>query len=226
VDGKLRAELASFSSLWRNGYFNNVNRNKGPRHLRRVAQYLQRLTDSSTVALEIGCGRGAWTKKMLSAAHIYCLDALSAEHNRFWEYVGKSHSDQITYVKVEDFLLTEIPDDSVDLVFSYDCFCHISYTGTQEYLRNLHRKLRDGANGLIMVADYDRYIGSGEAPGVTPIYPSITEEIHDFDGPPYPGRWYWYGLDRFCGALEEFGYRVIERDIGIDERDPICLFSK
>jgi hypothetical protein len=139
---------------------------------------------------------------------------------------GKSHSDEITYVKVEDFLLTGIPDDSVDLVFSFDCFCHISYTGLEKYLRNLHRKLRDGTKGLIMVGDYDTYIGSGEAPSVTPIYRSITEEIHDFGGPPYPGRWYWYGLDRFCGALEEFGYRVIERDIGIDERDPICLFSK
>jgi SAM-dependent methyltransferase len=225
VQRKLRDELTSFSSLWKGGYWNDVERDEPPRHLRRVAEYLQQFIHSSTTALEIGCGKGAWTKKMLQAKHIYCLDALSAKHNRFWRNVGKRHAHEITYVQVQNFLLEDIPNGSIDFVFSYDCFCHISYSGMHEYLRNLRPKLRDGARCLVMVGDYDKYSSCGETPALTPIYRTIEEELQDFDGPPYPGRWYWYGLERFCAALEQFGYQILDPDIDLDERDPICLFQ-
>jgi len=41
------------------------------------------------VVLEIGPGRGAWSKAILEsgAARLFALDALSAEHNQFFPYV-------------------------------------------------------------------------------------------------------------------------------------------
>ena len=69
---------------------------------------------------------------------LYCVDILSAEHNKIWEYVGKEKTDKIDYIHINDFSLSEISDDVIDFVFSYDVFCHISLSGIDEYLKNIY----------------------------------------------------------------------------------------
>ena len=51
--------------------------------------------------------------------------------------LGYDKKDKITYFQVDDFSLDCIPSNSLDYVFSYDVFCHISYPGQREYLKNL-----------------------------------------------------------------------------------------
>jgi cyclopropane fatty-acyl-phospholipid synthase-like methyltransferase len=106
-------------------------------------------------ALEIGCGRGAWTRHMLGAKTVYCIDALSAEHNCFYEHVGRH--EHVHYFKVSDFSLDVIPEHSLDYVFSYDTLCHVSLDGISEYAKNLYPRMRSGAVAFWMVADYDKY---------------------------------------------------------------------
>ena len=48
--------------------------------------------------LEIGCGGGQWSKYMYDYVEkLYCVDILSAEHNKFWENVGNRKKDKINY---------------------------------------------------------------------------------------------------------------------------------
>lgn len=65
---------------------------------------------SETIVLEIGPGRGTWTKTMLGAKDIWCLDALSAEHNKFWEHIGNEHKKKVKYEKVTDLFLQEFAE--------------------------------------------------------------------------------------------------------------------
>ena len=110
------------------------------------------------MALEIGPGRGAWTKALLPSKEIYALDALSAEHNRFYEYLG--HPENVQYFHVQDFECKMLPDDHFDYMFSYGCFCHVSFEGIQAYAENVHPKLKRNSNCFWMVADYDKYDGA------------------------------------------------------------------
>jgi phospholipid N-methyltransferase len=112
---------------------------------------------SKTVALEIGPGRGAWSKAILErdCAHLYAVDAAPAEHTRFWDYVGRDK--RATYIVAEDFDLGEVPDSSIDFFFSFGVFCHLRPAMCESYIQSLARKMRVGANGFLMYADFDKY---------------------------------------------------------------------
>lgn len=110
-----------------------------------------------TAALEIGPGRGAWTKTLLGAREIWCLDALSADYNRFWSYVGEQHRSRVNYIQVRDFSCRELPDNHFDFLFSFGTFCHICWERQQDYYRNLLPKMRPGATAFVMIADFDQF---------------------------------------------------------------------
>jgi hypothetical protein len=217
---KLKEEIKSFQNLWKGGYKNNIE-DSSVRNLQGIYKYCLEPYKSNATILEIGPGHGCWTIKMERAKKIYCLDALSSEHNDF----NVNHTD-IEYYQVDDFSCRMVPDDSIDLLFSYDTFCHISYTGTKEYLKNIYPKLKKGSNCFIMIADYDKYKKTETNLEYPDIYNSLEESIKDYDGPAYPGRWYWYGIKKFCELLKEYKYEIINKDIDIDYKNPICHFKK
>lgn len=214
---KLQKELQSFSTIWRGGYFNNIENDE--RNLMAIKEgCIDEYLTEQDVVLEIGCGRGAWTKHLSQKAkYTYCFDALSAQHNCFWEYIGENNKDKINYIHVSDFSCKDIPDNSISFLFSYDVFCHISYSGMTEYFKNLYPKLKSGAKCFVMVADYDKY---------SKFRTPTSEKVEDYDGEPSPGRWYWYGTKRFCAALRNLGYIVLNEDMDLIRRDPITFFTK
>jgi hypothetical protein len=110
-----------------------------------------------TVALEIGPGRGAWSKAILSrnCARLYAVDAAPAEHTHFWDYVGQDQ--RVTYLVARDFELDDVPDASIDFFFSFGVFCHLRPEMCESYIRSLARKMKSGANGFLMCADFDKY---------------------------------------------------------------------
>jgi len=255
---RLQSELASFQTIWKGGYF------EGPvlselqfsggygscgymsvvyaTYLKCIKPYI----NSESVVLEIGPGRGTWTKTMLGAKKVVVMDALSAEHNDFWRFVGDRPN--VEYIEVKDFSCDQLPDNFFNYVFSFGCLCHISFDGIAEYATNLFPKLRSGCNCFWMIADYDKantipmregdldiYLHLLERKKVLfplyVIYKSLfkrTKPTYDKneDDTPRPARWYHAGLDRCCEMLESKGYRIIERDTGTLHRDPIIHFTK
>lgn len=228
MNDKLERELKSFDGLWAGGFRqSNVNEFKDVNKIFGIC--IKPYINANVDVLEIGCGGGFWTNKMLSAKSVTCLDALSAEHNRFWETI-KSHLANVKYFQVKDFKCDELKDDSIDYVFSYDCFCHISYSGTREYLKNLYPKLRNGAKSFIMIADQNKYTVEHGRKKMSRRagFENFDDFVADYDGEPKSGRWYMYGVKRFCDSLKEFGYIVISEDVAInaDKLNPIVYFSK
>lgn len=112
--------------------------------------------NKNTTVLEIGPGRGAWTKAILSRGphHVWCVDALPAEATGFWDYVGPQKN--ITYNVVNDFSLSTIPNNSINYFFTFGCLCHIPADLVEVYFRNLSTKLKKGAQGFAMIADYEK----------------------------------------------------------------------
>jgi SAM-dependent methyltransferase len=260
---KLEAELESFRDLWHGGFFAANPAEKlaplwlesmvGGYHVIYLACIRPWLTGRTNV-LEIGCGRGAWTRLFLGAERITCVDALSAEHNAFFSYVGQV--DNVRYHQVEDFTLSMVPDKTVDYVFSYDALCHVSFAGISEYARSLHRVMKEGAHGFVMVADYRKYnefvdgLGSDNAlaallpkhryPMVRRLGARLIRQysrwdahrrgIHHLnqseDDAPSPGRWYHAGAAETSSLLRSIGFMVLDEDMGVDPRSPVIHFQR
>ena len=216
---KLIQEIKLGQNLWKGGFFTDINEDI----YFKVKQLCIHDSKNKTV-LEIGPGRGAWTKLMLDAKQIYCLDILSDEHNKFWEYIGDKFKNKIQYIHVNDFKCDKIQDNSIDFLFSFGVFCHISFTGQKEYMTNLYPKLKKGARCYIMVADLKKYLTYDNNPNPHPY--SYGSELNSYDGEPSPGRWYWVSASRFSELLRQIGYTVICEDVDIVVRDPVVYFTK
>lgn len=233
---KLRKELMSFSNLWRGGTTHpRIGWEKSVetsihQDLEQIVEIcISPYVNQTTNVLEIGAGGGFWTQRMLNANSITCFDALSAKHNRFWRRIGGKRKN-VSYFKVSDFKCNELKKESIDYVFSYDVFCHISYSGASAYLRYMRRKLADGANCLIMIADADKYdFEDGRNKLMRRAgFSNFNDLVRDYDGAPKNGRWYFYGTDLFCKLLERHGYTLVSRDVATeaDKLNPIIHFRK
>lgn len=261
---KLSKELDSFQKIWKGGFYQGDPLN--PTHSPLYAlgyigiphaiflTCIKPYVSENTSVLEIGCGRGAYTRTMLSAKEIWCLDALAAEHNGFWEYVGQEAQSKIKYFQVEDFSCSMLPDDHFDYFFSYDALCHVSFEGISEYMKNIHSKLKPGAHGFLMVADYEKYNFFLDHSDRFNVMRGIVDNIKTWlirwpaqkcaniwgwiskrgmkkqdlseHTEPVPGRWYHAGTDQTCKMLEACGYTILDKDIGVDYRNPIIHFVK
>ena len=257
TQNKLSEKIASFEGLWEGGYYEgdplepltkSTYGNYGymsvlhATYLRCIKSYIK----PETTALEIGPGRGAWTKAMLGAKEIWTLDALSAEYNQFFEYLN--HPTNVKYFQVEDFECRMLPENYFNYMFSFGCLCHVSFEGISEYAKNIFPKLKSGADCFWLVGDKKKYnefvenehrfdIWQGLAPKrkklapVRIIFEAISKatkpafrKIDDFaDG---QGHWYDAGTERTCTMLEKIGYKVIDADVGTSLRDPIIHFVK
>jgi SAM-dependent methyltransferase len=204
------------------------------------------------VALEIGPGRGAWSKAILSCGpkHLHVCDPLSAEHNGFWEYVGGDARGKTTYHQVTDAELATIPDSSVDYVFSFGCFCHISPDTQGQYLKSMARVMKPGAIGFIMYADYDKWNAAMEVGPSLSLREAFTNgralpmrlaysifdrlfglakhtKLDKNDGKQYrPGRWFHVGPERMAKFVTDAGMNVDRVDVDILFRDPIIQFRR
>jgi hypothetical protein len=203
----------------------------------------------ATRVLEIGPGRGGWTRCFVArgAREIACVDAMSAERNRFWDHVGRCP--QVSYHVANDFSLSVVPDAHFDYFFSFGVFCHISPPLVARYIESLSRKLTHGAHGFFLIADYDKYnrfVTTGDRhslkravadcfPGAAADAVREDQRTHfmagflrdkDEDDHVDLNRWYHLGISACVAMLQTSGFAVVDEDVGAVPRDPIVHFRK
>lgn len=255
----LDSHLASFRQVWKGGFYagDPLDRMRSPYGLfgyvgvphAIVLRCIRPYVHEDTVALELGPGRGAYTRALLGAASVWCLDALPAEHNKFWEYVGQRPN--VHYFEVSGFGCEMLPEDGIDYMFSYDTLCHVPFEGIEAYATSLRSKLRPGAQCFWMVADFAKYRSFIEQrPSVAPALESqigrpwlrrlisrVARQVEDrqlekyrrfIETPEGPEGSWWYdaGTERTVEMLTRLGYHVVEADVEADPRSPIVHFVR
>ena len=243
-------EMKVFSKVWKSGYFEGDPLDPVAPSSFGACGYLSCLhmiwrllikpyVNADTTVLEIGPGRGAWTKCFVEAGSrkIYAIDAAPAEHTCFWDYVGRR--DSVEYIVADDFSLRGVPDGAIDYFFSFGTFCHIPPARCLEYIRNLGPKMKPGAHGFLMIADYDKYnrfVAEQDRFSVGRIYPDDAIPIRGptrwmpkskaADAEGRPGTWRHLGVVVAARGLEEASFDVLEHDVELIHRDPILHFRK
>jgi len=255
---KLTTELNSFNGLWEGGYFEGDPLNPiamsgygqlgfisvlHATYLRCIKPYI----NDQSISLEIGAGRGAWTKALLPSKEVYALDALPEEHNRFYEYLGYPRN--VKYHQVQDFQCKILPENYFNYMFSFGCLCHVSFEGITKYAVSIYPKLTSGSNCFWMVADYEKYNRAVSNLDRLSYWNTLVPARRKYfilkwlpkylirrtkprllnlgeNDEPIPGRWYHAGIERTCSMLKEVGYQVVDPDVGTCLRDPIIHFLK
>jgi len=222
IDEKLEKEIESFQNLWRGGTTLSrqgwgvcaQDRLRYGIDINKIYEIcIEPFVGGKTTALDIGTNGGGWLKKMLNAEALIGIDVLSAEHTGFWKNMPELN--KIKYYHVDDFSCDCLKENSIDYVFSYDVFCHISYSGAEQYLKNLYDKLKKGTNCFIMIADADKYKDEHGKVKLTKYagFNDWQSFVEDYDGPPHRGRWYLYGTERFCDLLKKYNYTLVNKDV-------------
>lgn len=249
----------NFSTLWDGGYYEGdpldpMSRSSYTRlgymsvlhatYLRCIKPYVR----ADTRVIEIGAGRGAWTRTMLHAKEIAVLEAVDPDYSHFWEYVGRH--DHVTHNKVSDLSCSVLPDNHFDYFFTFGCFCHLPPVAVTEYMGNIYRKLRPGSNGFMMVADFDKfnhaiknleyYADTRAVHGrrFRPVrwlwqaiwktaWPTNLNPIQQkVQSDPNIVSWHHFGAEKAARMLESHGFRIVDQDCGVNHRDPVIHFVK
>jgi methyltransferase family protein len=168
VDPDQSEFFRQFQQAWEGGYFESDPRDPLGASSYGVYGYnsvlytvysacIRPYVNRETTVLEIGPGRGAWTKTILArdCRKIYAVDAASPEHSQFWEYVGRDP--RVEHIVANDFSLSGIPDGAIDFFFSFGTFSHLTAGMCEQYVSSLAPKMRRGARGFVMIGDFDKY---------------------------------------------------------------------
>ena len=98
--------------------------------------------------LEIGPGAGRWTEalqKLAGALTVVDVSRTSIEACR----ARLAGSDNVRYLVNDGRTLPDIPDDSIDFIWSFDTFVHVSPEDTAAYAGEFRRVLRRGGRGIV-----------------------------------------------------------------------------
>lgn len=108
----------------------------------------------SHTCFEVGCGSGYWIKKYFiqNFKHVVCNDFIS---NPFTENVN------ISYIEIPDqsFTCPNVQYESIDFVFSFGLFCHLSLDAIETYLKSIFKVCKQHANLVLQFSNAERRPG-------------------------------------------------------------------
>lgn len=110
----------------------------------RIAERIQRYFDSESTVLELGSWDGAWTKYLLNAKKVICVDMYDLSRKKIMERYDNPLN--VVFYRTEGFELFGIPSDSVDLIFSIDSLMRLEKEYYEMYFKEFSRVLSGGGD--------------------------------------------------------------------------------
>lgn len=155
------ATKETFLKTWPGGYRENwevYGKMSGMAEDVLVARTLAPFYDPAAICLEVGCGLAFWTDKYLAPnfKQVIALDLLPS--------VLFKHKN-IQYIEVPDrsYDCHGVSDDSIDFVWSFGVFCHLSLEAQAKYLQAIYQKCKSGAQCSLYFANIERRPGTASS---------------------------------------------------------------
>jgi SAM-dependent methyltransferase len=157
-------------------------------------------------ALEIGCGGGTFTQFMQGNFKLlYGLDVIK-KPSRFDSYKP------FKFIELPDktYKCAGVNDKTIDYVFAYNVFCHLSNEALTSYLADVNRVLKSGGDFIFMLSNYRN-----------------VKDKHKSDKFGHLlGMGHFYQDDRTLDAIIGEGWKIINRNIIQEHRDIIIHLRK
>ena len=168
------------------------------------------------VIMEIGPGGGRITKLLLQYCRtIYAVDISSEMLKHLKRRFGGE--DRLKYILTDGVDIKGVPDDTLDIVVSFDAFVHIDPWGIYNYLEKVKPKMRRGAIGIVHFSDVETELGFK-------LFKNTVNSVLT-SGESY-GGFSVMNKGIMAKFLEELGYEVTSITNDIIPRDAVAIFRK
>jgi SAM-dependent methyltransferase len=174
-----------------------------------------RLDPSSTV-MELGPGRGSWTRALLRYLPHGRVHALDYHDASQW-LRPEDYDGRLVIHRVEDNSFAAVPDGSFDVFFSFGVLCHNTTSAIGEIMRNALRKMRPGGSAIHHYGDWRKLRALGWADdrhGVHAFNQELPDE-HEWN------HWPRNDPDTMAALCREAGWTVEAADLGLFRRDSV-----
>jgi SAM-dependent methyltransferase len=123
----------------------------GPGPLYKVVdRYVRPSVNASATVLEIGPGGGRWTRYLVAASRVICVDI---GPDFFENLKALFPAAKLEFYEAQGYELSGIIDNSVDFVFTFGTFVHIEPEGIMQYLIHIRRVLKPGGIAVVHYAE-------------------------------------------------------------------------
>ncbi len=114
---------------------------------------LEKHSNKTSNALEIGCGGGRITSKGVKLfGHVYAGDVSKEMLLKCMESITEEN---VSFHKLDGFSLQEFYDKDIDFVFSHDVFVHFSSLQVYSYLEEIREVLKPEGLGMISFYNFN-----------------------------------------------------------------------
>ena len=167
-----------------------------------------------SVVLELGPGRGSWTRALLQHVPQDRVEAVDfadvAPHLR-----AELASGRLKLHRVDNLSFDCVADGGFDFFWSFGVLCHHTIEQIAEILRAARPKMKPGAIGVHEYGDWNKFFRSGR-----------MVHFPDFAGTPDAEHW-WPSNDAraMAAAAAAAGWTVLWEDLDLFERDGLIVLK-
>ena len=172
---------------------------------------------SDSKVLELGPGKGSWSRAILDKVTGGSLHTLDFQDVSVW-LKPNTYSSRLICHQIEGNLYPMLEDNSFDFFWSMGVLCHNNLEHIEEILANSIAKLKPGAYSAHQYSDWKKLDIYGWDRGAIPT---------DFKEKPDADIW-WprNNQDAMKQISERAGWRVVQSDLNLLGRDSIILLQK
>jgi SAM-dependent methyltransferase len=171
------------------------------------------LRPDSTV-LELGPGRGSWTRAILRHIPQGRLEAIDFVDVSEW-LKSDMRDGRLHVHRASDFSFSCVPDATFDFFWSFGVLCHHTIEQIQEILKNARTKMKPGAVACHEYGDWGKFFSSGRVVS----FPGLADK---------PDEEHWWPSNNaraMSAAAEAAGWTVLFPDLGLFERDGLIVLK-
>lgn len=182
--------------------------------------FLQALTPHlkpTSKVLELGPGKGSWTRAILRYVPQGEVQTLDFQDVTSWIKPEQYHG-RLRCHQVFDNSFQQVPDDYFDCFWSFGVLCHNNSDNIFEILRNSLAKLKQGGVSIHQYGDWEKLEAYGWQKGRVPIE---FKDLSDSE--------IWWPRNSQATMVDlatRAGWQVVCADLGLLKRDSILVLRK